>query len=84
MKSNKLFILLLLLAMITGCGGGGGGGSTSSTLVSIAVTPANPRIALGTTQQFIATGAFSDNTTQDLTASAAWSSSSLTRCPGKI
>ena len=30
--------------------------------------PANPSIALGTTQQFTATGTYSDNSTQDLTA----------------
>ena len=76
MRSNNLFILLLLLPALTGCGGGGGGGaSTPKTLVSIAVTPANPSIALGTTQQFGATGTFSDNTIQDLTTSATWSSS---------
>ena len=46
-----------------------------ATLVSIAVTPAAPGIAKGTQQQFIATGTYSDNTTQDLTASAAWTSS---------
>jgi Bacterial Ig-like domain (group 2) len=48
---------------------------TPATLVSIALTPANPGIAKGTTQQFTATGAFSDNTTQDLTTSVIWSSS---------
>src|SRR5512135_1804797 len=74
MRSNNLVILLLSLTLIAGCGGGGGG-STSKTLVSLAVTPANPSIALGTTQQFQATGTFSDNTFQDLTTSATWSSS---------
>jgi hypothetical protein len=49
---------------------------TAATLTSIAVTPQNPSIANGATQQFKATGTYSDNTTQDLTASAAWSSSS--------
>ncbi len=44
-------------------------------MVSIAVTPADPSIALGTNQQFSATGTFSDNTTQDLTTSATWGSS---------
>jgi uncharacterized protein YjdB len=48
---------------------------TSATLSSIAVTPTDPSIALGTTAQFAATGIFSDNTTQDLTASVTWSSS---------
>ncbi len=47
---------------------------TAATLVSIAVTPANPSIAKGRTQQFTATGTFSDNSTQNLTSSVAWSS----------
>jgi len=51
---------------------------TPATLVSIAVTPANPSIAKGLTQQFTATGHFSDGTTQDLTASATWASSLTT------
>ena len=48
-----------------------------ATLVSIAVTPANPSIAPGSSQQFIATGTLSDNTTQDLTTSVTWSSSDI-------
>ncbi len=48
---------------------------TNATLVSIAVTPASPSIAKGTTQQLIATGTFSDNTTQDLSTQATWNSS---------
>jgi uncharacterized protein YjdB len=47
---------------------------TSATLVSIAVTPASPSIAKGTTQQFTATGTFSDNSTQNLTGSVTWTS----------
>src|SRR5574337_855768 len=47
----------------------------SAPLLSLQVTPTNPAIAKGTTRQFTATGLFADNTTQDLTAAAAWSSS---------
>jgi len=43
--------------------------------VSIAVTPANPSVATGTTQQFVATGTYSDNTTQNLTTAVTWGSS---------
>jgi len=46
----------------------------SASLVSIAVTPANPSIAKGATQQFTATGTYSDNSTQNLTSSVTWSS----------
>src|SRR5208337_1352661 len=49
--------------------------SNSTTLVSIAVTPTNPGIALKTNEQFTATGTFSDNSTQDITTSVTWSSS---------
>jgi uncharacterized protein YjdB len=48
---------------------------TSASLVSIAVTPANPSMAIGTTRQFTATGTFSDSSTQDVTGSVLWSSS---------
>src|SRR5512135_1104544 len=48
---------------------------TGATLVSIAVTPANPSVAKGTTKQFTATGMFSDSTTQNLTTTVTWSSS---------
>jgi uncharacterized protein YjdB len=51
---------------------------TSAALVSIAVTPNPVSMAIGTTQQFTATGTFSDGTTQDVTASVLWSSSSPT------
>jgi trimeric autotransporter adhesin len=48
---------------------------TPAKLVSIAVTPVNLGIARGTSQQFTAMGTYSDNTTQNLTVSATWSSS---------
>jgi hypothetical protein len=47
---------------------------TAAALQSIAVTPANPSIPKGTTQQFTATGTFSDNSTQNLTAQVTWAS----------
>ena len=50
---------------------------TAAALVSIQVAPTEPSIALGTRQQFAATGVFSDSSTQDLTAQVSWSSSSL-------
>ncbi len=48
---------------------------TPATLVSIQVTPGDPVIANGDTQQFAATGVYTDNSTQDLTATVTWSSS---------
>ena len=50
---------------------------TSATLTSISVTPVSALIPLGTVQQFTATGTFSDNSTQDITGTVVWSSSSI-------
>jgi uncharacterized protein YjdB len=47
---------------------------TAATLVSITVTPPNPRVALGDTVQFTATGSYTDSSTQDLTAQVMWAS----------
>ncbi len=50
----------------------------AAALASIAVTPVNPSVAKGRTQQFTATGTFSDQSTRDLTDEVAWTSSDLT------
>jgi hypothetical protein len=44
------------------------------TLTSIEVTPVNPGIALGATQQFTATGTYSDSSIKNITTSVTWSS----------
>ena len=47
-------------------------------LVSIEVTPTDPEItALGQTQQFTASGTYADDSTADITALVAWSSTDL-------
>jgi trimeric autotransporter adhesin len=69
---------------------GGVSGTTNATITaallrSIAVTPPNRSLALGTSQQLTATGTFSDNTTQDLTAQVTWATSAagnVTVSPG--
>jgi uncharacterized protein YjdB len=50
--------------------------ATDAVLVAIEVTPPNAEIAKGTSQQFTATGVYSDSSTQDLTAQVVWGSSS--------
>lgn len=84
MANNKIVSILsmslLLVAFLSGCGVGSVDSTTSGTasnaqLVAISVTPTNPTIAKDTSQPFTATGIYSDNTTQDLTASVTWSSS---------
>jgi trimeric autotransporter adhesin len=80
-----LLLLPLLVAgvvYLAGCGGGGGGvsgavgggGGGGATLLAIEINPAKTSIAMGTARQFAATGIFSDNTVQDLTAAASWTS----------
>lgn len=51
------------------------GSLTPAGLASILVTPANPTLALGASQQFVATGTFADASTQQLSA-VVWTSSS--------
>src|SRR5260370_29507708 len=46
----------------------------ATALATIAVTPSNPSIPKGNQQQFLATGTFTDGSTQNLTSSATWSS----------
>src|SRR5471030_1437954 len=47
------------------------------TLVSLAVTPANASVAVGATQQFIATGTYSDGSSTNLSGSVAWTSGTV-------
>jgi uncharacterized protein YjdB len=86
MNSSTLFstrnvLIVTALATLTaafGCAGGGSGKSSTPpppTLVSIAITPGNQTIAPSTEQQFIATGTYSDQSTQNVTGAVTWSSS---------
>ncbi|TGL34859.1 hypothetical protein EHQ52_10240 [Leptospira koniambonensis] len=52
---------------------------TAATLVSIQVDPTNPSVAKGLTQNFTATGTYTDASTQDLTTSVTWTSSSTSK-----
>ena len=47
------------------------------TLVSIQLVPQDSTLPVGATQQFTATGVYSDGSTQDLTSTATWSSSGV-------
>ena len=51
------------------------GTGTAPSLLSIAVTPATASVAAGYTEQFTATGTYSNGTTANLTNTAIWSSS---------
>lgn len=56
----------------------GTGTASVPTLVSIAVTPGSATIGVNATQQFTATGTFSDNSTKDVTTASTWTSSAPT------
>jgi hypothetical protein len=51
---------------------------TSASLVSIAVTPNNPSVVIGATQQFTATGRYTDGSQLDITPDVLWESSDVT------
>ena len=53
-------------------------GSQTATLTSITVTPANMTVRAGSTQQFTATGNYSNGTTNNITNSVTWTSSNTT------
>jgi hypothetical protein len=66
-------------ALVAGCGGGDQGrdpilGVAAAELVSVAVTPAAPSVAIGVTQQFVATAVYADGSEKDVTRNAAWAS----------
>ena len=48
---------------------------TAPVLTSIEVTPADESLKKGTTQQFTATGTYSNGSTQDITQQVTWASS---------
>jgi trimeric autotransporter adhesin len=63
-----------LMGMVASCGTSHSG----PTLTGIDISPISPTIGVNATQQFTATGHFSDNSTADLTTNATWSSDNTT------
>lgn len=76
------YFLLISLGTMTACGGGGtpasGGSHASVVLQSVQVIASNKSFPAGISQQFTASGSYSDGTTKDLTTTAVWSSSNAT------
>jgi Bacterial Ig-like domain (group 2) len=64
-------LLFLSVLFSVGCGDSASGG----TLTGIDIAPISPSIAVGGTQQFTATGHFSNGPDQNITAQSNWSSS---------
>lgn len=70
---------LMSAVLVAGCGGGDQGrdpvlGLPATTLVSVAVSPTTASVAIGATQQFTATAAYSDGSARDITLLSAWTS----------
>jgi uncharacterized protein YjdB len=70
---------LMSAVLVTGCGGGDQGrdpvlGLPATSLVSVAVSPTTASVAIGATQQFKATAAYSDGSARDITLLSAWTS----------
>jgi uncharacterized protein YjdB len=78
---GRFSVRLLGLGVVMGCVAGCGGAAASQpiTLVSITVTPVNASIKASATQQFKATGAFSDSSAEDMTKSVSWTSSDTSK-----
>jgi len=76
MKLSRMVSFLIPLVWLWGCGAGSN--TTLPSLSSIVVAPASVTLWAGLgTQQFTATGQYTDGSSKDLTNSVAWSSSSL-------
>lgn len=74
MKLRSVCLAFALAAVsfsIAGCG-------DDILLVSLAITPDAPTVNEGSTQQFTATGTFSDSTTSTTVAGLQWTSSATT------
>jgi uncharacterized protein YjdB len=70
---------LVSAVLAAGCGGGDQGrdpvlGLPATSLVSVAVSPTTTSVAIGATQQFTATAAYSDGSARDITLLSAWTS----------
>jgi hypothetical protein len=76
-SSVRLLGLGAVMGWLSGCGGGSA--SQPVTMVSITVTPANASIQAPATQQFTASGVFSDSSTADITKSVSWTSSDASK-----
>jgi trimeric autotransporter adhesin len=73
-SAASVMFCVLLVVIASSCGSSNSG----PTLTGIDITPISPAILVNDTQQFKATGHFSDGSTADLTANASWSSSNTT------
>src|SRR5512140_3446375 len=78
-RTTRCVVLCLLAAIVVGCAAPAETESSSAvtgvTLKTIAVTPTTTSAFAGATEALTAIGTYSNGTTQDLTATATWTSS---------
>lgn len=72
MRWKEIFVIFLLISGLAGCGGSA---PPQPTLTSIVITPTGGSYKLSATQQFTATGKYSNGSSNDITQSVTWSSS---------
>ncbi|HTS70939.1 MAG TPA: Ig-like domain-containing protein [Terriglobia bacterium] len=68
-------LMIPLCMALTNCGSSPQSANSPLTLVSVALTPSTPSVAVSGTVQLTATGTYSNGSTQTLTSSATWTSS---------
>src|SRR5439155_219087 len=74
-KTVSLFLIVCTISLLSSFGGGGSSSTTSGGGPNV-LSPAAASVPVNTTQQFTATGNYSDGSSRDLTALVTWGSSS--------
>jgi len=84
LKSLTYLFAVLITTLVAGCGGGGGAGQNpilglpAASLVSVTVMPLTATVAIGATQQFLATATYADGSSRDVTSISSWTSGATT------
>src|SRR5215469_7155486 len=71
-RHGSALCAVFLIVLLVGCGNFF---VSSDTVVSIALSPTNPTVQIGGSEQFVATGTTAKGTTRDVTPGATWTSS---------
>jgi hypothetical protein len=74
-KQWQVGLLLVAGLLLNACGGGGGSSAPATpTLTALEISPAGVNLNVGDSQTLIATGKYSDGSSQNLTTSVSWDS----------
>jgi trimeric autotransporter adhesin len=75
LNAIRSVVLLVLFVQLGGCSICGKFFRDKTDIVGLAISPLNGSVQPSTTQQFMATGTYSDNSTGDVTSQTEWKSS---------